>query len=142
MTNKNQILLSFLIILLIIISVLLYQNNVLKNDDVAVCGNELLIDFEYPKLDKNQKEGKKLFRTLCASCHKLDKKLVGPALAQESMSFDYFLNYTINEERLLLNKNLNAITVNKEFSPMKYDHSFSQLKENQVKLIFNYINHN
>lgn len=28
-----------------------------------------------------QKEGKKLFKSLCASCHKLDKKLVGPALA-------------------------------------------------------------
>ncbi|TXD46809.1 c-type cytochrome [Polaribacter sp. IC073] len=27
-----------------------------------------------------QKEGKKLFKSLCASCHKLDKKLVGPAL--------------------------------------------------------------
>ena len=27
-----------------------------------------------------QKEGRKLFRSLCASCHKLDKKLVGPAL--------------------------------------------------------------
>ena len=27
-----------------------------------------------------QKEGKKLFKSLCASCHKLDKKLVGPKL--------------------------------------------------------------
>jgi mono/diheme cytochrome c family protein len=32
-------------------------------------------------MDENrQKEGRKLFRSLCASCHKLDKKLVGPAL--------------------------------------------------------------
>ena len=27
-----------------------------------------------------QKEGKKLFKSLCASCHKLDKKMTGPAL--------------------------------------------------------------
>ena len=31
--------------------------------------------------EARQKEGKKLFKSLCASCHKLDKKLVGPALA-------------------------------------------------------------
>ena len=30
--------------------------------------------------EARQKEGRKLFRSLCASCHKLDKKLVGPAL--------------------------------------------------------------
>ena len=27
-----------------------------------------------------QKEGRKIFKSLCASCHKLDKKLIGPAL--------------------------------------------------------------
>ena len=30
--------------------------------------------------ETRQKEGKNLFKSLCASCHKLDKKLVGPAL--------------------------------------------------------------
>lgn len=30
--------------------------------------------------EARQKEGRKLFRSLCVSCHKLDKKLVGPAL--------------------------------------------------------------
>ena len=28
------------------------------------------------------KIGQKLFKSLCASCHKLDKKLIGPALAE------------------------------------------------------------
>ena len=30
--------------------------------------------------EARQKEGKSLFKSLCASCHKLDKKLIGPAL--------------------------------------------------------------
>jgi mono/diheme cytochrome c family protein len=30
--------------------------------------------------EARQKEGKKLFKSLCASCHKLDRKLIGPAL--------------------------------------------------------------
>ncbi|MCI2228715.1 c-type cytochrome [Polaribacter sp. MSW13] len=30
--------------------------------------------------EARQKEGRKLFKSLCASCHKLDKKLIGPAL--------------------------------------------------------------
>ena len=30
--------------------------------------------------EARQKEGKNLFKSQCASCHKLDKKLVGPAL--------------------------------------------------------------
>jgi mono/diheme cytochrome c family protein len=28
--------------------------------------------------EARQKEGKKLFKSQCASCHKLDKKLIGP----------------------------------------------------------------
>ncbi len=31
--------------------------------------------------EARQKEGRKIFRSLCASCHKLDKVLIGPALA-------------------------------------------------------------
>ena len=30
--------------------------------------------------EARQKEGRKIFKSLCASCHKLDKKLIGPAL--------------------------------------------------------------
>ena len=30
--------------------------------------------------EARQKEGRKIFRQLCASCHKLDKKFIGPAL--------------------------------------------------------------
>ena len=30
--------------------------------------------------EARQKEGRNLYKSLCASCHKLDKKLVGPAL--------------------------------------------------------------
>ncbi|QMU63479.1 MAG: c-type cytochrome [Flavobacteriaceae bacterium] len=30
--------------------------------------------------ETRQKEGRKLFKSLCVSCHKLDKKLIGPAL--------------------------------------------------------------
>ncbi len=29
-----------------------------------------------------QNEGRKLYKSLCASCHKLDRKLVGPALGK------------------------------------------------------------
>ena len=32
--------------------------------------------------EARQKEGRKLFKSLCASCHKLDKKLIGPALGK------------------------------------------------------------
>ncbi len=32
--------------------------------------------------EARQKEGKKIFKSLCAACHKLDKKLVGPALGK------------------------------------------------------------
>merc|ERR1711916_107546 len=31
--------------------------------------------------EARQKEGRKLFKSLCASCHKLNGKLIGPALA-------------------------------------------------------------
>lgn len=39
------------------------------------------ISFNAQEVDETrQKEGRKIFKSQCASCHKLDKKLIGPAL--------------------------------------------------------------
>lgn len=45
-----------------------------------VCGTESLLQRE-GKLDESATKGKALFQENCASCHKVDKDLTGPALS-------------------------------------------------------------
>ena len=84
--------------------------------------------------------GRKLFKTLCASCHKLNKKLIGPALSKQDWDFNYFLEYTLNENKLTENKDVKALKINEEYLPYKYDHSFNQLSKENIKVIFEYLN--
>lgn len=140
MTNSNQILFCFLIILIIITSLQYYRNDKYKNDEVFICGNETLIDYEYPKLNENQKLGRNFFKSLCASCHKLDKKLIGPPLSNENFTLDYFFEFTVNEKSLLNSSNIQAISVNNLYKDFLFDHNFSQLSKEDVKSIYDYVN--
>ena len=52
--------------------------------------------------EARQKEGRKLFKSLCASCHKLDKKLIGPALGgvEERRENEWLLAWIKNNAEL------------------------------------------
>ena len=55
-------------------------------------------------LDKVMAEkGKELFKTKCESCHKLDKRLVGPAQRDvvERRSPEYIMNMILNPDEML-----------------------------------------
>jgi cytochrome c2 len=54
--------------------------------------------------EARQKEGRKLFRSLCASCHKLDKKLVGPALGKCRSSGSIFVCNFCHERISTINR--------------------------------------
>ena len=115
MNIKNKILASYSVLFLAIIVMFLlffdcFKSNTVENNNQFFCGTE--------SLKREFKEGKKLFKSLCASCHKLDKKLVGPALGGLEIDSLSLFKYLISE---------------------KHKPSFSQLSLENSNDILNYI---
>ena len=61
--------------------------------------------------------GKKLFKANCASCHKLDKKLVGPALGDvtQRRSEEWLLKWIRNNAELRASGDRDAIAIFEEY---------------------------
>ncbi len=64
------------------------------------------------------KNGRKLFKQNCASCHKLDKKLIGPALAgvTDKYSEDWLLKWIRNNAELRASGDEDAIAIFEEYN--------------------------
>ncbi|AOW18197.1 hypothetical protein LPB03_12370 [Polaribacter vadi] len=139
MSNRNQIVLSFIVVFLIILSISVFYSNSFQ-EEIGVCGTPDYITYNGKILNENQTEGRKLFKSLCASCHKIDRRLVGPALANENLTFDYFYQYSINEKKLLDSLNIQALETTKSYVSFSYEHTFNQLKKENVKMIYDYVN--
>ena len=86
-----------------------------------------------------QEEGKKLFKSLCASCHKLDKKLVGPALGGvESRRENEWLKAWIKDNAALrASGDKDAIAVYEEFNGSNMT-AFPQLSDKNIDDILYY----
>ena len=89
--------------------------------------------------ESRQKEGRKLFRSLCASCHKLDKKLVGPALGgvEERRENDWLKSWIKNNAALRASGDRDAIAVFNEYNGSVMS-SFPQLSDVQIDDILYY----
>ncbi|TMM30004.1 c-type cytochrome [Polaribacter aestuariivivens] len=84
-----------------------------------------------------QKEGRKLFRSLCASCHKLDKKLIGPALGgvEERRENEWLKSWIKNNAEF---QKVNAEAAKAaEFHPSAMT-AFPQLSDLQIDAILYY----
>ncbi len=64
------------------------------------------------------KNGRKLFKQNCASCHKLDRKLVGPALVgvTDKYSEDWLLKWIRNNAELRASGDEDAIAIYEEYN--------------------------
>ncbi len=83
--------------------------------------------------------GKSLFNANCAACHKLDKKLIGPALGgvSERRSREWLQAWIHDNQALIKSGDAEAIAIFEEFnkSPMQ---AFPQLSEQDVDDIIAY----
>ncbi len=86
-----------------------------------------------------QKEGRTLFRSLCASCHKLEKKHVGPALGgvTERRENDWLKAWIKNNAALRASGDRDAIAIFKEYKGSVMS-SFGQLTDTQIDDILYY----
>ena len=89
--------------------------------------------------EARQKEGKKLFKSLCASCHKLDKKLVGPALAgiEERRENDWLIAWIRNNAELRASGDKDAIAIFEEYNGSNMT-AFPQLTDQNINDILYY----
>ena len=86
-----------------------------------------------------QKEGRKLFKSLCASCHKLDKKLVGPALGgvEERRTNEWLQAWIKNNAELRASGDKDAIAIFEEYNGSNMT-AFPQLSEKTINDILYY----
>jgi len=85
------------------------------------------------------KEGRGLYKSLCSSCHKLDKKFIGPALGgvEERRENDWLKKWIKNNAELRASGDKDAIAIFEEFggSPMT---AFPQLTDQNIDDILYY----
>ncbi|MFC7356703.1 c-type cytochrome [Jejudonia soesokkakensis] len=140
--NKIIFLTSIFLISTIGIAALVYnqskQNELVCATEIPqpICGTEL-------NLSENAQDGKYLFKANCAACHKLYKNMVGPSLKgivqrEEYPSNEYFIDYVLNENKLLENNDEHAKAINTEYD-YDYIHQF-KLSNLETSKILEYLN--
>lgn len=95
--------------------------------------------FTVSAFEGDASNGKKLFKANCASCHKLDKKLVGPALAgvTDKYSEEWLVKWIRNNAELRESGDADAIAIYEEYngSPMS---AFPALSDQDIFDILQY----
>ena len=89
--------------------------------------------------EARQQEGKKLFKSLCASCHKLDKKLVGPALGgvEARREREWLIKWIRNNAELRASGDRDAIAIFEEYNGSAMS-AFPQLTDQNIDDILYY----
>ncbi len=89
--------------------------------------------------EARQKEGEKLFKSLCVACHKLDKKLIGPALGkvEEKRTNEWLKAWIKDNAALRASGDKDAIAVYEEYNGMAMT-PFPQLTDQNIDDILYY----
>ena len=89
--------------------------------------------------ETRQKEGRKLFKSLCASCHKLDKKLIGPALGnvEERRENDWLKAWIKDNAALRKSGDRDAVAIFEEYNGSVMS-AFPQLSDKSIDDILYY----
>ena len=111
----------------------------LKSFTVLLFFTFSLSSFSQDVDEVRQKEGKKLFKSLCASCHKLDRKLIGPALGgvEERRENDWLKAWIKNNAELRASGDADAIAIFEEYNGSNMT-AFPQLSDKNVDDILYY----
>jgi hypothetical protein len=122
MANRTQINIALLIVFLTIIFSVMYYSSSFE-EEIGYCGTQDVLSYCGNKLNRNKREGRKLHKSLCASCHKLDKKLIGPALGSIQIdSISFFNHLTLKDAigRKPHQPNFSQLTINNTNDILEY----------------------
>lgn len=142
-TNRIFVIFSGYLIFSIGIVLVLYY---LSEPQVVGCATQLPNNFcgtVASNISENAAEGKKLFNKNCAACHKLDKKMTGPALRGISVNrqFPYknfLFDFITNEDSLIKINDRYTKFLNDEYQS-SFDHNF-KLNQIEFQYLMEYVN--
>lgn len=93
------------------------------------------------RAERNPQNGEKLFKSNCASCHKPDRKLIGPPLkgvAEKYNDEDYLTAFVQNSQEVIKSGDERAVKISKEFNNQIMT-SFPQLSKEEILDILAYV---
>lgn len=92
-----------------------------------------------PELTEQQQQGKQLFKANCASCHKMNKRAVGPALAGVTNKYEkeWLYSWIKNSQAMIASGDPEAVRVYKEYKETAMN-SFPQLSNEDIDAILAY----
>lgn len=90
---------------------------------------------------KDITKGEKMFNSNCAACHKLDKKLIGPALGNisERRELSWTMEFIKDSKALMAKGDKDAIEVYNKYNKIPMI-SYSYLKDDEILNIIAYLN--
>ena len=86
-------------------------------------------------------DGESLFKGNCASCHKIDQKLVGPALAgvyDRAPSIDWIVSFVQNSQKMIQSGDEYAVNLYEEYNQTQMT-AFPTFNRDQILNILGYI---
>ena len=98
-----------------------------------------LFSFNISAQEPDIPKGKSLFNANCASCHKLNKKLIGPALrgASERHEKEWLYSWVRNSASMIKSGDSDAIAIYEEYNKVAMN-SFPQLSNEDIDNILAY----
>ncbi|WP_312186720.1 cytochrome c3 family protein [Sphingobacterium sp.] len=86
------------------------------------------------------KEGEKIFKSKCTSCHAIDRKVVGPALKgiPETKDEAWLIKWIKNSQALIASGDAEAVKIFEENNKLVMT-SFTDLSDDQIKSVLAYI---
>src|SRR5690606_36222815 len=89
---------------------------------------------------QDAKEGAALFKANCTACHKVDRRLTGPALAgmTERYSEEWLIKWIRNSQALIASGDPVANQIFEDYNRVAMP-AFSQLSDDQTKSIIAYV---
>ena len=86
------------------------------------------------------KEGEKIFKSKCTTCHAIDRKVVGPALkgVTEKQSEEWLIKWVKNSQALIATGDKDAVAIFNEYNKSVMT-AFTDLSDDQIKSVLAYI---
>ncbi|WP_343563406.1 cytochrome c3 family protein [Sphingobacterium sp.] len=86
------------------------------------------------------KEGEKIFKSKCTSCHAIDRKVVGPALkgVPDTKSEEWLIKWIRNSQALIASGDAEAVKIFNEYNKSVMT-SFTDLSDDQIKSVIAFI---
>ena len=86
------------------------------------------------------KEGEKIFKSKCTSCHGIDRKMVGPALKgiTDKQSEEWLLKWIKNSQAFIATGDKDAVAIYEEFGKVQMP-AFTDLSDDQIKSVLAYV---